>query len=102
LSTPSSEQFACRSLADRALGYGMPGTIVDGNDVVAVYRAVSRAADRARRGDGPTLLEFKTFRMRGHEEASGTDYVPKEVIEQWAQKDPIARLEKLLLDRNVM
>ena len=58
LSTPSSEQFACRSLADRALGYGMPGTIVDGNDVVAVHRAVARAADRARRGDGPTLLEF--------------------------------------------
>ena len=102
LSTPTSEQFACRSLADRALGYGMPGTIVDGNDVVAVHRAVARAADRARRGDGPTLLEFKTFRMRGHEEASGTDYVPKEVIEQWAQKDPIARLEKLLLDRKVM
>ena len=102
LSTPTSEQFACRSLADRALGYGMPGTIVDGNDVVAVHRAVARAADRARRGDGPTLLEFKTFRMRGHEEASGTDYVPKEVLEQWAQKDPIARLEKLLLDRKVM
>jgi len=102
LSTPTSEQFACRSLADRALGYGMPGTIVDGNDVVAVHRAVSRAADRGRRGDGPTLLEFKTFRMRGHEEASGTDYVPKEVLEQWAQKDPIARLEKLLLDRKVM
>ena len=102
LSTPSSEQFACRSLADRALGYGMPGTIVDGNDVVAVHRAVARAADRARRGDGPTLLEFKTFRMRGHEEASGTDYVSKEVLEQWAQKDPIARLEKLLLDRKVM
>jgi 2-oxoisovalerate dehydrogenase E1 component len=102
LSTPTSEQFACKSLADRALGYGMPGSIVDGNDVIAVYRAVSRAAERARRGDGPTLLEFKTFRMRGHEEASGTDYVPKEQLEQWAQKDPIARLEKLLLDKNVI
>ena len=102
LSTPTAEQFACKSLADRALGYGMPGTIVDGNDVIAVYRAVTRAAERARRGDGPTLLEFKTFRMRGHEEASGTDYVPKEMLEQWAQKDPLARLEKLLLDKNVL
>lgn len=102
LSTPTAEQFACKSLADRALGYGMPGTIVDGNDVIAVYRAVTRAAERARRGDGPTLLEFKTFRMRGHEEASGTDYVPKEILEQWAQKDPLARLEKLLLDKNVL
>ena len=102
LSTPSSEQYACRSLADRALGYGMPGTIVDGNDVIAVHRAVSRAAERARRGDGPTLLEFKTFRMRGHEEASGTDYVPQEMLEQWAQKDPVARFEKLLLDKGVL
>ena len=76
--------------------------IVDGNDVIAVHRAVSRAAERARRGDGPTLLEFKTFRMRGHEEASGTDYVPKEMLEQWAQKDPLARLEKLLLDKSVL
>jgi 2-oxoisovalerate dehydrogenase E1 component len=102
LSTPSSEQYACRSLADRALGYGMPGTIVDGNDVIAVHRAVSRAAERARRGDGPTLLEFKTFRMRGHEEASGTDYVPQEMLEQWAQKDPVARFEKLLLDKGLL
>src|SRR6185503_895317 len=77
LSTPVSEQYACRDLADRGPGYGMPGVVVDGNDILAVLDAVRAAATRARAGDGPTLLEFKTFRMRGHEEASGTAYVPK-------------------------
>src|SRR4030095_10285698 len=71
LSTPTSEQYACRDLAARGLGYGIPGVVVDGNDLLAVYRSVVEAAERARRGEGPTLLEFKTFRMRGHEEASG-------------------------------
>jgi 2-oxoisovalerate dehydrogenase E1 component len=102
LSTPSHEQYACKQLADRALGYGMPGTIVDGNDVLAVHRAVRRAADRARRGDGPTLLEFKTFRMRGHEEASGTDYVPRDLVEDWARRDPLVRLESHLLGTGVL
>ncbi len=102
LSTPVHEQYACRHLADRGLGYGMPGLVVDGNDVLAVVREVGRAAERARRGEGPTLLEFETFRMRGHEEASGTDYVPKEALEEWAQKDPVLRLEKLLLERGVL
>ena len=102
LSTPTHEQYACRHLADRGLGYGMPGLVVDGNDVLAVVRAVVRAADRARRGEGPTLLEFKTFRMRGHEEASGVDYVPKEMLEEWARKDPVARYESLLLERGVI
>jgi 2-oxoisovalerate dehydrogenase E1 component len=102
LSTPSHEQYACKQLADRALGYGMPGTIVDGNDVLAVHRAVRRAADRARRGDGPSLLEFKTFRMRGHEEASGTDYVPRELVEDWARRDPLVRLESQLLGSAVL
>src|SRR5262249_9545361 len=76
LSTPVSEQYACKDLADRALGYGVPGVVVDGNDVLAVFEAVSQATRRGRDGLGPTLLEFKTFRMRGHEEASGVDYVP--------------------------
>jgi 2-oxoisovalerate dehydrogenase E1 component len=102
LSTPSQEQYACKQLADRALGYGMPGTIVDGNDVLAVHRAVRRAADRARRGDGPTLLEFKTYRMRGHEEASGTDYVPREILEEWARRDPVVRFETHLRSLGVL
>src|SRR5712691_1126412 len=96
LSTPTHEQYACRHLADRGLGYGMPGLVVDGNDLLAVVRAVTRAAERARRGDGPTLLECKTFRMRGHEEASGTDYVPPELLAEWGLKDPVARYEKML------
>ncbi len=102
LSTPTHEQFACKDLADRGVGYGIPGVVVDGNDVLAVYRAVAEAAERARRGDGPTLLEFKTFRMRGHEEASGVDYVPQGLIEEWAQKDPLVRFEKLLFEHRVI
>ena len=102
LSTPSREQYACENIADRAVGYGMPGAVVDGNDLLAVHRAVAQAATRARAGEGPTLLEFKTFRMRGHEEASGTAYVPKELFTEWAKKDPVERFERLLFERGVM
>jgi 2-oxoisovalerate dehydrogenase E1 component len=102
LSTPVSEQYACRALADRGIGYGIPGVVADGNDVLAVQRAVTQAAVRARRGDGPTLLEFRTFRMRGHEEASGTAYVPEHLFEVWAAKDPLERFERLLLDGGVL
>jgi 2-oxoisovalerate dehydrogenase E1 component len=94
LSTPVSEQYACARLADRGIGYGIPGVSVDGNDLIAVYDAVRAAAARARAGLGPTLLEFETFRMRGHEEASGTAYVPKELFEEWARKDPLLRFEQ--------
>jgi 2-oxoisovalerate dehydrogenase E1 component len=96
LSTPVREQFACEDLAARGPGYGIPGVICDGNDLPAVHRATSEAAARARRGDGPTLIEFKTFRMRGHEEASGTGYVPPALFDEWRAQDPIARLERLL------
>ncbi len=102
LSTPTSEQYACKDIADKAAGYGIEGRIVDGNDLLAVHAAVTEAAGRARQGLGPTLLEFKTFRMRGHEEASGTAYVPKELFVEWAAKDPVARFEKLLLGRKVI
>lgn len=102
LSTPVHEQYACARLADRAVGYGMAGAVVDGNDVLAVHRAVAAAAARARQGGGPTLLEFETFRMRGHEEASGTDYVPPALLEEWAARDPIARFERLLDEREVL
>ena len=97
LSTPVSEQYACAKLSDRAVGYGMAGETVDGNDVTAVIAAVTRAATRGRAGEGPTLLEFETFRMRGHEEASGVAYVPPHLFEEWAKKDPIQRFEEQLL-----
>jgi 2-oxoisovalerate dehydrogenase E1 component len=102
LSTPVADQYACGDLVDRAPGYGMPGEIVDGNDVLAVRDAVSRAAARARAGRGPTLLEAKTFRMRGHEEASGNDYVPAADIAAWVGRDPIARLETRLDERGIL
>ena len=96
LSTPVREQFACEDLASRGAGYGIPGVICDGNDLFAVHRVASEAAARARRGEGPTLIEFKTFRMRGHEEASGTAYVPPALFDEWRARDPIARVETAL------
>ncbi len=102
LSTPVSEQYACKDLADKGVGYGIPGVCVDGNDLIEVLQAVTLAAQRARNGLGPTLLEFKTFRMRGHEEASGTDYVPRQLLEEWAGKDPVLRFEAQLKERGVL
>jgi 2-oxoisovalerate dehydrogenase E1 component len=96
LSTPVDEQYACVDLVDRAAGYGMPGELVDGNDVLAVRAACERAAARGRAGEGPTLLECKTFRMRGHEEASGNDYVPAAELASWMARDPIDRFEARL------
>jgi 2-oxoisovalerate dehydrogenase E1 component len=102
LSTPVSEQYACVDLVDRAAGYGMPGELVDGNDVLAVLDACARAAARGRAGKGPTLLECKTFRMRGHEEASGADYVPAADIAAWVARDPIDRFEARLDEAGVL
>ncbi|MGH9112878.1 MAG: alpha-ketoacid dehydrogenase subunit alpha/beta, partial [Acidimicrobiales bacterium] len=102
LSTPVSDQYACVDLVDRATGYGMPGELVDGNDVLAVRAAVERAAARARAGKGPSLLECKTFRMRGHEEASSNDYVPAEQIAAWVARDPIERFESRLDARGTL
>ena len=101
LSTPIEEQYACRDLADKGIGYGIPGIVADGNDLLEVMRVVGEAAARARAGDGPTLIEFKTFRMRGHEEASGTAYVPKHLFEEWGRKDPILRFEQALTDAGI-
>lgn len=95
-STPISQQLAIADLVDRAAAYGIPGVIVDGNDVIAVYNATRTAVDRARQGDGPTLIEAKTFRMRGHAEHDDASYVPKELFEHWALRDPIARLGSYL------
>ncbi len=96
LSTPTREAVPVEDVADAAAGYGMPGVVVDGNDVEAVIATVRQAADRARAGDGPTLLEMKTFRVRGHEEASGTKYVPDALIAAWREKDPLDRYRQRL------
>ena len=101
LSTPVSEQYACENLADRAKGYGIPGVVADGNDILEVMEVFQDAVSRAREGEGPTLIEFKTFRMRGHEEASGTAYVPKELMDAWAKKDPIDRFESYLKTQGI-
>lgn len=91
-STPSHSHVALRTFADRAAGYGIPACTIDGNDVLQVYAATRQAVDRARRGEGPSLIEAKTFRMRGHAEHDDASYVPKHLLEAWAQRDPIARL----------
>ncbi|MFM2375298.1 MAG: hypothetical protein RLZZ165_395 [Bacteroidota bacterium] len=102
LSTPSSEQFRCQQFIDKAIGYGMEGVQVDGNNVLAVHRTVMEIAARMRVDRRPVLLEAITFRMRGHEEASGTKYVPEELFEQWSQKDPVINYENYLLDLGVL
>jgi pyruvate dehydrogenase E1 component alpha subunit len=84
------------NIANRAVGYGMPGIVIDGQDVVAVYDAVSKAVDRARRGGGPTLIEAKTYRLRGHFEGDPEAYRTKEEIEEWRKRDPLVRIEERL------
>jgi len=100
-STPTRKQTANTRFVDRAQAYGCFGEAVDGNDVLAVYAATRRAVDRARAGQGPTLIEADTMRMRGHAEHDDMKYVPREVIAQWVPKDPIARYERFLLDSAV-
>jgi pyruvate dehydrogenase E1 component alpha subunit/2-oxoisovalerate dehydrogenase E1 component alpha subunit len=99
--TPTSRQMRILNLADRAKAYGMPSEIVDGNDVMAVYGSARRAVDRAREGGGPTFIEAKTFRMRGHAAHDDQSYVPKEVLDQWRKRDPIAHHEKHLKDKKI-
>jgi len=96
LSTPSREQFRAQRLSDRALGYGIEGYNVDGNNLIDVYTAVQRLAQDIRRNPRPVILECHTFRMRGHEEASGTKYVPQELMDAWAERDPVVRYEEYL------
>ena len=95
-STPLRLQMAISNVVDRAKAYGMPGEIVDGNDVAEVYLAAKRAIARARAGEGPTFLEFKTMRMHGHSEHDPAKYVPHELLEEWKRKDPILKAEQLL------
>lgn len=100
-STPTSRQMRIRDIATRAAAYGIPGVVVDGNDVLAVYEATKRAVERARAGGGPTLVEAKTFRMKGHAEHDDAGYVPKHLFEEWKEKDPIARFERHLLGQGL-
>lgn len=100
-STPTANQSALTTLADKALGVGARGETVDGNDVLATYAAAKAAVDRARAGEGVTLLEVKTFRMKGHAEHDNASYVPSELIEEWKTKDPLVRYEQALVDGGI-
>jgi 2-oxoisovalerate dehydrogenase E1 component len=102
LSTPTNEQYRCKDLADRAKGYGMESFIIDGNNIIEVYSKVSEIAESIRENPRPVLLEFKTFRMRGHEEASGTKYVPEELMQFWEQKDPVENFRQFLKEENIL
>src|SRR5688572_32079011 len=89
LSTPSSEQFRCKSFADKGIGYGIEAVSIDGNNILEVYDTIKTLSEQLRKNPKPVLVECRTFRMRGHEEASGTKYVPQELMDAWAKKDPV-------------
>ena len=98
-STPADMQFRVKDLAERAIAYGIPGVIVDGTDACQIYDAAHEACERARRGEGPTLIEAKMMRMKGHAIHDAAEYVPKPLFEYWRKRDPIARFEKYLLSK---
>jgi 2-oxoisovalerate dehydrogenase E1 component len=102
LSTPTSEQFNCKNIADKGIGYGMESHMIDGNNILEVYAKVSKLAESIRKKPRPVLLEFKTFRMRGHEEASGTKYVAKETLDFWAKKDPLENYIEFLKKKKIL
>lgn len=102
LSTPTNEQYRCENLADKGVGYGMESHIIDGNNIVEVYNKISAITESMRTNPRPVLIEFKTFRMRGHEEASGTKYVPQELMDMWAVKDPVENFKKYLFSENIL
>jgi len=102
LSTPSNEQFRCKQFIDKAIGYGIEGVQVDGNNILEVYHAIKNITGKIRSNPRPVLLECLTFRMRGHEEASGTKYVPQELFEEWGKKDPIKNFEEYLLNADIL
>ncbi len=102
LSTPVNEQYRCENLADKGVGYGMRSYTIDGNNILEVYSTIKKLATEIRKKPEPILLECQTFRMRGHEEASGTKYVPKKLMAEWAAKDPLANYENFLLDEGIL
>lgn len=101
-STPTSRQYAIENLYERAQAYGMPGTSVDGNDILSVIESVRQATEHVRSGVGPALVECKTFRVRGHSEADKADYVPASLRAEWLAKDPIQRFETYLLRHDIL
>lgn len=102
LSTPIEEQFRCQQIADKGKGYGMESYTIDGNNILEVYNTISQLKKDLKNNPKPVLLECMTFRMRGHEEASGTKYVPKEKFDQWTPKDPVLNFEQFLLKENII
>ncbi|QBN17605.1 alpha-ketoacid dehydrogenase subunit alpha/beta [Flavobacterium nackdongense] len=102
LSTPTDEQFRCENLADKGIGYGMESHIIDGNNILEVYNKLSELKASMKVNPRPVLLEFKTFRMRGHEEASGTKYVPQDLMDTWAIKDPVENYRKFLFENRIL
>jgi 2-oxoisovalerate dehydrogenase E1 component len=102
LSTPTSEQYKCDHIADKGIGYGMESHVINGNNILEVYTKVSKIASDIRKNPRPVLLEFKTFRMRGHEEASGTKYVPEDLMDLWSKKDPLKNYEAFLLSEEIL
>jgi TPP-dependent pyruvate/acetoin dehydrogenase alpha subunit len=101
-STPVSKQKAMEKYSDRALGYGIPGFTIDGTDIDEVYATCKEAVERARNGEGPTLIESVTMRMHGHSAHDGAEYVPKDLIAAWKKKDPVEKLEKSLIDKKIL
>ena len=102
LSTPTNEQYRCENLADKGVGYGMESHILEGNNILEVYSQVDSICRGMRKAPRPVLLEFKTFRMRGHEEASGTKYVPQQLLDAWEEKDPIVNFENFLMEEKIL
>lgn len=102
LSTPTNEQYRCESLVDKAIGYGMQGVKIDGNNILEVYETIKGVREYCIQNRKPYLIECMTFRMRGHEEASGVKYVPKELFEEWERKDPIKNYEEWLIAENIL
>ena len=102
LSTPTNEQYNCKNIADKGVGYGIESMTLDGNNIIEVFSTIRNLRKKMSKKPKPYLIEFKTFRMRGHEEASGIKYVPKELIDAWNKKDPIYNYEKFLLDSNIL
>lgn len=102
ISTPTNEQFKCKSIADKGIGYGIESYSINGNNILKVYKKVKKLAKSMRKNPRPILIEFRTFRVRGHEEASGTKYVPKKILKKWKAKDPLENYENYLINKNIL